>query len=612
MLRPSTALRQGRLNLISIRHSVTIRLVTWLCVVGLVGVLGSLVVFALLTQRGIAAHSRAADQAGRLAVVYADARFWVGQEESLERKCRREPTSEILGLHRQAEAIVVHDLARVATLDTSAATRRFLVSVRPAHVGYVRASDTMFQAVDAHQTARVIRLDHELVDPVFGAVQTAVYTRSTAAAGTALRQSASLRREEGTATRAIAVTFAIGLLLIAAFGGVLVSLRRRLAGAWRRELTTLAELATTDALTGLRNHRVFQEDLACAVTGLGASTAQLSLVLLDLDALKVINDTLGHQEGDKYITAVAAAMRAVTDGTEGLYRVGGDEFAMILEGESAWEAEELVERLRFRLAAVKRPISVSVSAGIADAHEYRHQDALIREADLALRAAKHGQHAVVTYGPELDADDRFGPSPGRAHRGTLANALALAVDAKDSYTRSHCQTVSQLCALVAAELGLGPDRVARMRLAGLLHDVGKIGVPDAILTKPGQLDDEEFVQMRRHAALGGDIVAAADLREESHWIRHHHERYDGAGYPSGMHGDDIPLESRIILVCDAYEAMTSNRPYRKAPGHAYAIAELRKHAGTQFDPRVVDALCRALASHATESERGRRELAEAA
>ena len=597
---------------ISTRESLTTRAVGLVCVAGLVAVLCFLAVFSLVTQRGVAAHSRAADQANQLAAVYGDARFWVGQEESLERKYRLEHTADVLALHTEAEAVVTHDLARIAGLDTTPATRRFLVSVRRTHRGYVRASRTMFRAVDAGETARVIRLDHELVDPVFGALQAAVYARSTAAAQVALGQSARLRHEEGTATHAISIAFAIGLLLLAAFGAILINLRRRLAGAWRREITTLAELATTDALTGLRNHRVFQEDITRAATGLGPGTAPLSLVLLDLDALKVINDTLGHQEGDEYIRAVADAMRATADGDEGLYRIGGDEFALILEGEAAWEARELIERLRFTLAAVERPISVSVSAGIVDTHESRHPDALIREADHALRAAKRGQQAVVTYSPALDNDDLASTETGRAHRGTLANALALAVDAKDSYTRSHCQTVSQLCALVATELGLGPDRVVRMRLAGLLHDVGKIGVPDAILNKPGRLGDSEIVQMQRHATLGGDIVAAADLPEESHWIRHHHERYDGAGYPDGLEGEEIPLESRIILACDAYEAMTSNRPYRRAPGHAFAIAELQRYAGTQFDPRAVDALCRALAARSAESESSRRELAEAA
>jgi diguanylate cyclase (GGDEF)-like protein len=585
---------------------------TWFCTAGLLAVLSFLAGFSLVTQRGVAGHSRAADQANKLAAAYADARFWVGQEESQERKYRLEPGPDVLAQHEQAEAGVERALAVVRGLDSSSATRSFLVSVGRAHAGYVRASETLFRAVDEHKPALVVRVDHQFVDPVAGAVQKAVYAKSAAASRAALAESAQLRREEGGATRAISAAFALGLVLVAAFGTILISLRRRLAGAWRREIATLAELATSDPLTGLRNHRAFQEDLTRAIAELGRGSAPLSLILLDLDELKVVNDTLGHQAGDEHIKTVAAAMRATVRASDGLYRIGGDEFAVILAGELAWEAMELMQRLRFTLAAAERPIPVSVSAGIVDAAEYRHRDALIREADLALLAAKRSQHAVVIYSPELDSENRAGAGTGRAHTGTLANALALAVDAKDSYTRSHCQTVSQLCGLVAAELELSPERIARVRLAGLLHDVGKIGVPDAILNKPGRLTDEEYVQMQRHATLGGQIVAAADLAEESHWIRHHHERYDGTGYPDRLSGTEIPLESRIILACDAYEAMTSNRPYRAAPGHAFAIAELQRHADSQFDPRVVAALCQALHARAAYPVLGQREFAEAA
>jgi diguanylate cyclase (GGDEF)-like protein len=594
------------------RDNFTIRALTWFCTVGLLAVLCFLAGFSLVTQRGIAVHSRTADDANKLAAVYADARFWVGQEESLERKYRLEPGAEVLARHTQAEAAVVHDLTVVRTLDSSPATKRFLDSLIRAHAGYERASAALFRAVDQHRTTAVVRLDHELVDPVFGRVERDVYARSTAASRAALSESAQLRGEETGATRAIGAAFALGLVLIAVFGGILISLRRRLSGAWRREIATLADLATSDPLTGLRNHRAFQEDLTQAVAGVGRDTAPLSLVLLDLDELKVVNDTLGHQAGDEHIKIVADAMHAAANPGSHLYRIGGDEFALILPGEVAWEAMELIQRLRFILAAAERPIPVSVSAGIVDATEYRHRDALIREADVALLAAKRSQHAVVIYSAKLESELQAKAGSGRAHTVTLANALALAVDAKDSYTRSHCQTVAQLCALVAAELELSPERISRIRLTGLLHDVGKIGVPDAILSKPGRLTDDEYRQMQRHAALGGEIAAAADLAEESHWIRHHHERFDGAGYPDGLAGTEIPLESRIVLACDAYEAMTSNRPYRKAPGHAFAIAELQLHAGTQFDPHIVEALCRALHARAAHPVPGQRDFAEAA
>jgi HD-GYP domain-containing protein (c-di-GMP phosphodiesterase class II) len=146
--------------------------------------------------------------------------------------------------------------------------------------------------------------------------------------------------------------------------------------------------------------------------------------------------------------------------------------------------------------------------------------------------------------------------------------------------------------MIATELGFTPQRIAKVRMAGLLHDVGKIGIPDAILNKPAKLTDSEYAQMKTHALLGHDIVHAANMRTKARWIRHHHERYDGDGYPDRLRGEAIPLESRIIFVADSFDAMTSDRPYRDAPGQQHALDELRRNAGMQFDPNVVQALCR--------------------
>jgi HD-GYP domain-containing protein (c-di-GMP phosphodiesterase class II) len=187
------------------------------------------------------------------------------------------------------------------------------------------------------------------------------------------------------------------------------------------------------------------------------------------------------------------------------------------------------------------------------------------------------------------------------HHRTLAGALALAVDKKDASTRSHSQAVSTLCAVIETELGFQPDQVARIRLAGLLHDVGKIGIPDAILQKPTKLNAEEYEQMKTHSVLGHDIVQAADMPIEANWVRHHHERIDGGGYPDGLAGQDIPLESRIIHVADAFEAMTSDRPYRVAPGEQFAVQELQRNVDTQFDSGVVAALLRVLDHHAADA-----------
>jgi HD-GYP domain-containing protein (c-di-GMP phosphodiesterase class II) len=182
------------------------------------------------------------------------------------------------------------------------------------------------------------------------------------------------------------------------------------------------------------------------------------------------------------------------------------------------------------------------------------------------------------------------------HSSELASALARAVDAKDSWTRSHCETVAELSALIATGLGLGGERVEELRLAGLVHDVGKIGVPDAILQKPAALDPAEYATVKAHATLGHKILSGTELTREAVWVLHHHERVDGTGYPRGLRGDGIPLESRIIHVADAFEAMTSDRPYRRGMPEAAAIEELRRHAGTQFDRACVDALVAALAA----------------
>jgi diguanylate cyclase (GGDEF)-like protein len=562
-------------------------------VAGLLVVVCVLAGFSILTQTHIAGRSQRADQATRVSEVYQDARFWVGQEESLERKYRLEPGREVLTLHQQAEQNVVRDLRRLPGLDGSPATAASVARLLRMHAEYTRASDGMFRAVDAHDAALVLHFDHAIVDPVFGAMEKLVSANARAASRRALAHSAELRDEETRTTKAIAIAFALGLGLLLAFGLTITRFRRRLDAAGRTEVQRLSNIAITDPLTGLRNHRAFHEDLARDLHRVGRTAVPVSLVLLDLDRLKEVNDTFGHQVGDDRLRAVADAIIATARGSDSAYRIGGDEFAVILDGVRAWNALEFVQRLRAALAAAT-PGGGSVSAGISEALVFTAKDSLLREADLALITTKRDGQVVGIYSTDMERDPTAVGADVDEHRRTLAGALALAVDAKDAYTRSHSQTVSELCVLIASELGFDDERLARIRIAGLLHDVGKIGVPDAILNKPSQLTADEYDQIKAHSSLGCDIITAADLPTEAQWVRHHHERYDGNGYPDQVAGEDIPLESRIIGVADAYEAMTSDRPYRDAPGQDYAVAELRRHAGTQFDARVAEALCRKL------------------
>jgi putative nucleotidyltransferase with HDIG domain len=248
-----------------------------------------------------------------------------------------------------------------------------------------------------------------------------------------------------------------------------------------------------------------------------------------------------------------------------------------------------------------------MSFGVATyPHHGRSVDDLMRSADEALYAAKAlGRDRTVLHSAEIEgilADDQARERDGeQANLATVLN-LAEALDMRDTGTARHSQTVGHFCEMMARELDLGDDRVERLRLAGLMHDIGKIAVPDAILKKPGPLTKEEREHMNRHPEIGARILGGAGLDDIRSWVLAHHERPDGHGYPFGLADKEIPLEAKILAVGDAYEAMTSDRVYRRAIGADAAREELRAGAGTQFDPRVVMAFLRALAQ---ESERTR-------
>jgi diguanylate cyclase (GGDEF)-like protein len=359
--------------------------------------------------------------------------------------------------------------------------------------------------------------------------------------------------------------------------------------------------AETDALTGLRNHRSFQTDLRDALA-LGASTnSRISLVLVDIDDFKSINDRFGHQVGDRVLITLADLLRDEYDELQS-YRIGGEEFALLLPDETDQQAYAALERLHARLwqTSFDHGESITVSAGIAtypDAAPDR--DALLRVADGALYWAKgHGKNRSCVYSPSvvrIYTPEELAVSAERHARLRAAEGLIRVVDAKDTYAGAHSQSVSRLVDGIARAMGLDDETVEQVRLAGLLHDLGKIAIPDRILQKPGRLDPEELRVMREHPELGYRLLEGLGVSPVDRWIRHHHEWWDGSGYPLGLAGEDIPLGSRIILVADAFDAMTSDRVYRAAGSPADAIAELRRRCWTQFDARVVAALEKHLA-----------------
>jgi len=362
--------------------------------------------------------------------------------------------------------------------------------------------------------------------------------------------------------------------------------------------------ASEDSLTGLLNHRAFQDRTEQEVARARRGGHPLAVVMIDLDGFGAINNAHGHQAGDVTLVAVARCLRAQTRQADVAARYGGDEFALILPETDLEEAVSLAERIRAELARLTmahgpRAIHVTASVGVAAMPDHAtNREHLIGAADRASYAAKRaGKNRVrqaevgaLPYDPvslAAQLDD--------ANLATV-ETLAATVDAKDAYTRGHSGRVSGYAAAIAVALGLSEADIARIRQAGLLHDVGKIGVPDAILLKPGALSDEEFAVIKEHPEIGERILRGLPfLAEILPAVRHHHERWDGRGYPDGLAGAAIPPDAAILAVADSLDAMTSSRTYRVALSVSEAIRRVREGAGAQYDPRVVVAFDHALA-----------------
>jgi diguanylate cyclase (GGDEF)-like protein len=351
-------------------------------------------------------------------------------------------------------------------------------------------------------------------------------------------------------------------------------------------------LALTDPLTGLGNHRHFHERLQHDLDKAQADGFPLTLCLLDIDNFKLINDRYGHPTGDKVLAQVAARLR---QGGEA-FRLGGDEFALLLprrdEHEGLSVARSIIERLGESEVDVGEVLSMSAGVATYPQHGVERGE-LVRVADSALYVAKEqGKNTVRVYRPdvvELAELRRLAEGPDRTARLRAAASLAHAVDARDAYTGSHSYMVGELAARVAKSMGLDAEAIELTRLAGSLHDLGKLAIPEEILRKPGPLNEAERLVLERHPQIGYRMLDSLGVEPVATWVLYHHERWDGSGYPEQKAADEIPLGARILFVADAYDAMTTDRVYRGRLSHDRAIAELERCSGTQFDPDVVAA-----------------------
>lgn len=370
--------------------------------------------------------------------------------------------------------------------------------------------------------------------------------------------------------------------------------------------------ANVDGLTDIYNHRYFQERLNAEIDRASRYDRTLSLIMLDLDDFKAFNDTWGHQEGDKLLVWFAQQCSRCVRSIDVLARYGGEEFVVILPEAGSREALKVAQRIREvterdSLAAFGKNRGVTVSAGIATFPQHgKTRHSLVLNADAALYYAKqHGKNRCVVYKQECNRSYRATANHVKALLSDedmeAIQALGAVVDARDTHAKGHSAAVMQFSEALGEKLGLSAEELGNLRAAALLHDLGKIGTPEEILGKPAPLESEEWKQIENHAGLGSRVLKRVQqMASIVPGVKHHHERFDGKGYPSGLAGADIPLLARIIAIADAYDAMTSSRPYRKAMSSDEALEEIRRSAGTQFDPELVELFIQAIRQNKAE------------
>lgn len=363
----------------------------------------------------------------------------------------------------------------------------------------------------------------------------------------------------------------------------------------------LEVMAITDGLTKLYNHRYFQDCLDKALSLTASEGKSLTLLIIDIDYFKYYNDLFGHQSGDRLLEELAQLLIRELGPNDMVARYGGEEFTVILYDSDNKHGLAVAEKIRTAIETFpfygreQQPEGkVTVSIGVASCPENaKTKEELVRLADEALYKAKSfSRNKVELYFSVLD-DLKKDLDQSEVELINSIKMLVRIINAKDKYTYGHSERVSKYAVSIAEKMGLSESEIKTIKIGAFLHDVGKIEISRSILMKKGPLTCEEFEIINKHPFWGAGIVKAVEsLHPTLPLIKYHHERYDGSGYPTGSAGAEIPLHARILAVADSYDAMTSNRPYRKRKTHTEAVEELKKCAGSQFDPEVLRAfLC---------------------
>jgi diguanylate cyclase (GGDEF)-like protein len=405
-------------------------------------------------------------------------------------------------------------------------------------------------------------------------------------AGPILAQLDEMRRN------VVLVTLSAALVACAALFLVFRSAQGRIS----RQTHALVEAARLDPLTGRLNHGALVDAVASAVEYGRAEGQAFSVALIDIDNFRMLNETYGHAAGNDVLLTVLHGLVREAPPSAVIGRYGPDELMMLLPDSEAGPLRDTIERLRATLTVrslqfdASEKLPLTISAGICTFPDHGDSvTALLTAAANALQEAKaSGGDALRDAGVALVV-------PAEARTFDIFQGLILAVDTKDRYTKRHSEDVARYAVFLAEQAGMDPELIATIRVAGLLHDVGKIGIPDQILRKPGPLTADEYAVVKQHVALGDLIVRdLPDVSVIRAGVRHHHERWDGTGYLDGLAGEAIPLVARILAVGDAFSAMTTTRPYRKALDVREALVRLEDASGSQLDERLVEIFIRGI------------------
>jgi diguanylate cyclase (GGDEF)-like protein len=551
-----------------------------------------------------------AKESAHMSNLYQQVHYSVSAEDSLLHQYYLNPNSSTWSEY-SAAALQLNSLLHMVQYSGDGGDRAFGARMSVDQKQFQLLTFQMSHALSMHQLVQAKTIHDISIDRVFDNLE---MQANTAEKADHIQNTLSMNKLDQTVHAIIfstSIVFAMSLFLFLLFWRLLNGYQRKLNKATQDQLLQMEYIASTDPLTNLPNHRAFIDKVEAEMLRCRTTQSNCAIIFVDVDHFKQINDTWGHAAGDAALFTVGQRLRQCVRSSDYVGRYGGEEFAILLTDVEQYEVVELGERLRLAISdtpclwqrdtsetSVSIPLTASFGIAVYPLDGLTGKD-LIEMADTAMYIAKHSGRNQVCL-PDSEQASQLStcelPLSSRSSESDITEVFALVAQLRDLDTYNHSHRMVDMAAATARQLGRSEEEIALICLAAQLHDIGKIGVPDAILHKPGSLSREEWDVMRCHPETSRQLLALAGGRFEliSHIVIAHHERWDGNGYPHKLSQEQIPLGARILSVIDSYDAMTSSRPYHDAISPALAQAELLRCAGGQFDPLVVDAFLQVL------------------